>query len=175
MLRLLQVFYYMRWINNMEKIYLGKIVSTHGIKGEVKIKSTFPYKKKAFRVGNHILIDENLYEIKSYRVHKNFDMVTLDDYHDINEVLFLLKKNVYIAKEELLLEDNEVLDEELMTFQVLTTSGKKGIIKEIFLASPTNKIMRVQLDKEVLIPLNSPLVKIDAKNKEVLIDQMLEM
>ena len=159
----------------MEKIYLGKIVSTHGIKGEVKIKSTFPYKKKAFRVGNHILIDENLYEIKSYRVHKNFDMVTLDDYHDINEVLFLLKKNVYIAKEELLLEDNEVLDEELMTFQVLATSGKKGIIKEIFLASPTNKIMRVQLDKEVLIPLNSPLVKIDAKNKEVLIDQMLEM
>ena len=159
----------------MEKIYLGRIVSTHGIKGELKIKSSFPYKEKAFRIGNKVLIDDKSYEIKSYRVHKMFDMVTLDNYHDINEVLFLLKKNVYIAKEELLLEDNEVLDEELMTFQVLTTSGKKGIIKEIFLASPTNKIMRVQLDKEVLIPLNSPLVKIDAKNKEVLIDQMLEM
>ncbi len=68
-----------------------------------------------------------------------------------------------------------MLDEELMTFQVLTTSGKKGIIKEIFLASPTNKIMRVQLDKEILVPLNSPLVKIDTKKKEILIDQMLEM
>ena len=175
MLRLLQVFYYMRWINNMEKIYLGRIVSTHGIKGELKIKSSFPYKEKAFRVGNQVLIDDKSYEIKSYRVHKQFDMVTLDDYHDINEVLFLLKKKVYIDKEELLLDDNEVLDEELMTFQVLTTSGKKGIIKEIFLASPTNKIMRVQLDKEILVPLNSPLVKIDTKKKEILIDQMLEM
>ena len=87
----------------------------------------------------------------------------------------MLKKKVYIDKEELLLDDNEVLDEELMTFQVLTTSGKKGIIKEIFLASPTNKIMRVQLDKEILVPLNSPLVKIDTKKKEILIDQMLEM
>ena len=104
-----------------------------------------------------------------------FDMVTLDDYHDINEVLFLLKKKVYIDKDELLLDDDEVLDEELMTFQVLTTSGKKGIIKELFLASPTNKIMRVQLDKEILVPLNSPLVKIDTKKKEILIDQMLEM
>ena len=175
MLRLLQVFYYMRWINNMEKIYLGRIVSTHGIKGELKIKSSFPYKEKAFRVGNQVLIDDKSYEIKSYRVHKQFDMVTLDDYHDINEVLFLLKKKVYIDKEELLLDDNEVLDEELMTFQVLTTSGKKAIIKEIFLASPTNKIMRVQLDKEILVPLNSPLVKIDTKKKEILIDQMLEM
>ena len=159
----------------MKKIYLGKIVSTHGIKGELKIKSTFPYKEKAFRVGNQILIDDKLYEIKSYRVHKNFDMVTLDNYHDINEVLFLLKKNVYIDKSKLLLEDNEVLDEELMAFQVLTTSGKKGIIKEIFLASPTNKIIRAQLDKEILVPMSSPLVKIDVKKKEILIDQMLEM
>ena len=152
MLRLLQVFYYMRWINNMEKIYLGRIVSTHGIKGELKIKSSFPYKEKAFRVGNQVLIDDKSYEIKSYRVHKQFDMVTLDDYHDINEVLFLLKKKVYIDKEELLLDDNEVLDEELMTFQVLTTSGKKGIIKEIFLASPTTKKMEKKEEKKKLIP-----------------------
>ena len=87
----------------------------------------------------------------------------------------MLKKKVYIDKEELLLDDNEVLDEDLMTFQVLTTSGKKGIIKEIFLASPTNKIMRVQLDKEILVPMRSPLVKINVKNKEILIDQMLEV
>ena len=75
----------------------------------------------------------------------------------------------------MLLDDNEVLDEDLMTFQVLTTSGKKGIIKEIFLASPTNKIIRVQLDKEILVPMRSPLIKIDIKKKEILIDQMLEM
>lgn len=159
----------------MKKVYLGKIVSTHGIKGELKIKSTFPYKEKAFRIGNHLIIEEKKYEIKTYRVHKQFDMVTLDNYHDINEVLFLLKKNVYIEKEELSLEKEEVLEEELIKYQVLTTSGKRGIIKEIFFASPTNKIMRVMFDKEVLVPLNSPLVKIDVEKQEIRIDEMLEM
>lgn len=159
----------------MEKIYLGKIVSTHGIKGELKIKSGFPYKKKAFKVGNHLLIDKKEYEIKSYRVHKQFDMVTLDDYRDINEVLFLLKKSVYIRKDELSLTKEEVLDTDLLKYQILTTSGKKGIIKEIFFASATNKIMRAEFEKELLVPLNSPLVKIDVDNKKIIIDEMLEM
>ena len=159
----------------MEKVYLGKIITTHGIKGELRIKSTFPYKAKAFKIGNHLIIDAKKYYIKTYRIHKGFDMVTLDDYHDINEVLFLLKKKVYIDKEELKLSKEEILDEELMTYKILTTSGKQGIIKEIFYASPTNKIMRVKLGKEVLIPLNSPLVKIDVDKKEVIVDQMLEI
>lgn len=159
----------------MKKVYLGKIVSTHGIKGELKIKSTFPYKEKAFRIGNHLIIEEKKYEIKTYRVHKQFDMVTLDNYHDINEVLFLLKKNVYIEKEELSLEKEEVLDEELIKYQVLTTSGKRGIIKEIFYASPKNKVMRVKLDKEILVPLNSPMVEIKPDKRQVIIDKMLEM
>lgn len=62
-----------------------------------------------------------------------------------------------------------------MTYQVLTTEGKRGIIKEIFFASPTNKIMRVELEDEILVPLNSPLVKIDVDKKEIIIDAMLEM
>ena len=57
---------------------------------------------------------------------------------------------------------------------MLTSSGIKGIIKEIFYASPTNKIMRVETDKEILVPLNSPLIKIDIDKKEVMIDQILE-
>lgn len=159
----------------MSKVYLGRITSTHGIKGELKIKSDFPYKQKAFKIGNHLYIDNKMYEIKSYRVHKNMDMVTLDDYHDINEVLFLLKKKVYIDKEELKLDKQEVLDEELLTYKILTTSGKRGIIKEIFFASPTNKIMRVEFDKEILVPMNSPLMKINVDKKEIIVDEILEM
>ncbi len=155
----------------MNKIYIGKIVSTHGIKGELKIKSDFPFKDKIFVVGNKIIIDDKDYEIKSYRVHKNFDMVTLDNYRDINEVLFLLKKDAYFDKDNLELNDNEILDEDLIKYNVLTKDGKKGIIKEIFLASPDNKILRVEFDHEVLIPINSPMiVKIDKKNKEIIVE-----
>ena len=153
----------------MGKVYVGKIVSTHGIKGELKILSDFDYKYKVFVVGKKLIIDDKEYTIKSYRVHKNFDMVTLDDYKDINEVLFLLKKDVYVATESLILDNNEILDKDLITYKVLTNTGKIGIIKEIFKASETNKIIRVLFDKEVLIPY-SFIKSIDKNKKEIVVE-----
>ena len=159
------------------KVYLGKIVSTHGIKGELRIISDFEYKDKAFKVGTYLIIDDEKYLIKSYRKHKNYDMVTLNDFKDINEVLYLLKKKVYKLEEELNLNDQEILDSELMTYQVIDKNKKCGIIKEIFKASPANKIMRVEFEHELLIPLSSPMVKtISKKDKKVeveLIDGMM--
>jgi len=155
----------------MNKIFIGKVVSTHGIKGEIRILSDFPYKDKVFVINNKIIIDDKEYIIKSYRVHKGYDMVTLDGFNNINDVLFLLKSNVYISEELLNLDDDEILDDELITFKVLTKDGKEGIIKEIFKASSTNKILRVMFDREVLIPMNSPMVKkIDKGNKEVIVE-----
>lgn len=152
-------------------IYIGKIVSTHGIKGELRIISDFLYKDRVFVVGNDLIIDNKNYKIKTYRKHKNFDMVTLNDYKDINEVLFLLKKKVYFKKENLKLDDDEMLDEDLINYQVLTTDGKRGIIKEIFLASKDNKILRIMLDREILIPINSPMIKkIDKKKQELIVE-----
>lgn len=155
----------------MNKVYIGKIVNTHGIKGELRIISDFPYKDKVFNINNKLIIDDKEYIIKSYRVHKNYDMVTLDDYNDINQVLFLLKKKVYFDKDNLKLNDNEILDEDLIRYKVITKDGKYGTIKEIFMASPDNKILRIELDKEVLVPFNSPMiVKIDKEKEEITID-----
>lgn len=155
----------------MNKILIGRIVSTHGIKGELRILSDFPFKSKVFIVGNKLIVDDKEYVIKSYRVHKGYDMVTLDDYQDINDVLFLLKKQVYFNKEDLVLNDLEVLDEELLTYKVKTTDNKEGTIKEIFKASETNKVLRIDIGRVVLIPYNSPMIKnIDKKNKEIIIE-----
>ena len=37
--------------------YLGKLVNTHGLRGEVKIISDFKYKDIVFKEGNIIYID----------------------------------------------------------------------------------------------------------------------
>ena len=158
----------------MDKVYVGKIVSTHGIKGEIKILSDFEFKKNVFKVGNSLLIDDKEYVIKSYRVHKNFDMVTLNEYKDINEVLFLMKKKVYVLKDSLKLDSSEVLDEDLINFKVLTTDGREGKIEEIFYASSTNKILRIMLDKEVLIPVNSPMLKEINKENSCIVIEVLK-
>ena len=155
----------------MNNIYIGKVVNTHGIKGEIRILSDFPYKDKVFIIDNKIIIGDNEYIIKSYRVHKGYDMITLDGYNDINDVLFLLKKDIYISKDLFNLDDDEILDEELIEYSVVDKDGREGIIKEIFKASSSNKIIRVMFDKEVLIPFNSPLVKkIDKKNKVIVVE-----
>ncbi len=158
----------------MDKVYIGKIVSTHGIKGEIRILSDFPFKNKVFVVGKRILIDDVFYTIQSYRVHKKYDMILLDGFDNINEVLFLMKKPVYVLKEDLELAKDEILDEDLLHFKVFTEDGMEGKIEEIFYASPQNKILRVLFDHEMLIPMNSPMVKDIDKDKKMITIQFID-
>ncbi|MBQ8534411.1 MAG: 16S rRNA processing protein RimM [Bacilli bacterium] len=158
----------------MNKIYIGKVVNTHGIKGEIRILSNFEYKDKVFKVNNKLIIGDKTYEIKSHRIHKGYNMVTLDDYNNINDVLFLLKKDVYFNEEDLLLDNNQVLDSELLTYSVVNNRGEVGEVLEVFFASETNKIIRVKFNKEYLIPYNSPMIKEINKNKKELVIELLE-
>lgn len=158
----------------MNKIYIGKIVNTHGIKGELRILSDFDFKEKAFKVGTNIYIEDEVHTIKSYRKHKKFDMITIDDYRNINDVLVFLKKRVYKEEEELQLSSNEILDSELITYKVIDKNKKNGIIKEIFKASKENKILRVFFDKEVLIPISSPMIKNINRKKKIIEVELIE-
>lgn len=152
----------------MDKIYIGKIVNTHGIKGELRIRSDFLYKDKVFVKGNSLIIDDKKYLIKNYRHHKTFDMVMLDEYNNINQVLFLVGKKVYFDKSLLILDDNEVLDSDLVNYNILDTNGIELEIEEVFYASSTNKIIRTN---KCLIPFNSPMIKkIDKIKKEIIVD-----
>lgn len=164
----------MNWGVKMNKIYIGKVVNTHGIKGEIRIFSNFEYKDKVFKVNNKLIIGDKTYEIKSHRIHKGYNMVTLDDYNNINDVLFLLKKEVYFNEDDLLLDNNQVLDSELLTYSVVNNRGEVGEVLEVFFASETNKIIRVKFNKEYLIPYNSPMIKEINKNKKELVIELLE-
>lgn len=158
----------------MTKVYIGKIVNTHGIKGEIRILSDFEFKDKAFKVGTNIIIDDKEYKINSYRKHKNFDMITLDGYNNINDVLFLMKKKVYKDKEELNLDRNQILDEDLYDFKVIDQNNNCGTVDEVFYASKTNKILRVKFNKEVLIPYSSPMIKNIDVDKKIINVELIE-
>ena len=87
----------------MEYIYIGDIVNTHGIKGELRILSDFKYKENVFKKNFKIYIGKNKEEqiINTYRKHKMFDMITLVGFTNINEVLKYKKMPVYINKKDL--------------------------------------------------------------------------
>ena len=156
----------------MTKLYIGKIVNTHGIKGELRIKDNLTTKQKEeiFKIGSNLIIDDKAYKITSYRVHKDYDMVTFDGFNNINEVLFLKGKKVYKSKDEINLNNGDILDSELITYKVKTTDEKEGSILDVEETGNNYKILRLLINnREKLVPYHKDFVKIDSNKKEVIV------
>lgn len=135
----------------MNYLYIGKLVNTHGIKGEVRLLSKFRYKDKVFVKGFKVYVgkDKEEFEIEKYRVHKNFDMLVFKDNYDINKVEYLKGSLVYINKDDLHLDDDTFLSNDLIGFNVIIDNKNIGIIKEV-LDTPANEVL--VLDNNVMIP-----------------------
>lgn len=150
----------------MDYICIGKLVNTHALKGEVRILSNFEFKAKVFKI-NGVLYVGNKKEkvlIKSYRRHKSFDMVTFEGMESINDVLRLKGLKVYVTKEELNLNDDEVLPEELLEMNVISNDKNYGKITE-YRSDNGNKMIRVN---NKFIPYNKDfIIKIDKENKNI--------
>ena len=155
----------------MTLIKIGKIVNTHGIKGELRLLSKFPYKDKVFINNMKIYIDKKDIEvINTYRKHKNFYMITLKGYSNINEVLKYKGKYVYVDNNDIVLDNNKYLDEDLIGLKVIYEDNDKGIITDIERYDKTVLFNIKGNDKEYLIPYNDNLIdKIDINDKKIYI------
>ncbi len=152
----------------MELIKIGKVVNTHGIKGEIRILSKFPYKDKVFIKGMYIYIDKKDKEIiNTYRKHKNFDMITMEGYSNINEVLKYKGKNVYVDKSDIKLENN-YLDEDIIGLNVYINDKYKGVVKDIERYESTTLLVINNENRNHLIPY-ALIDKIDISNKKIFI------
>lgn len=154
----------------MNKLYIGTVVSTHGIKGEIRIISKLDesLKKKIFKIDNTLLIDDIEYKIKSYRRHKNYDMVLFLGFNNINDVFFLMKKKVYIDSSYLELTEIEDFNIYYKEYKV-NGNGKVLSIDE---TGNNYKIIRLLINnKEVLVPYNEHFIKkIDSNKKTIEIE-----
>lgn len=150
-------------------IYIGKIVNTHGIKGELRLLSDFKYKERAFLANRRIYIGEEHIEeiINSYRHHKIFDMITLRGYNNINQVLKYINKEVYIKRNDLSLNPDEYLDKDLIDLNVIFDDKEVGRVLAIREVGANNKVIEALInDKVTLIPYHKDFIKkIDITNK----------
>ena len=156
----------------MELIKIGKIVNTHGIKGELRLLSKFPYKDKIFIKGMNIYIDkENKEVINTYRKHKSFDMITMEGYSNINEVLKYKGKSVYVNKEDIKL-DNNYLDEDIIGLNAYVNDNYKGIVTNIERYEKVVLLVIKNNDKEYLVPYEL-IDKVDINNKKIFIKNII--
>ncbi|MHC0037189.1 ribosome maturation factor RimM [Pseudoneobacillus sp. C159] len=161
---------------------VGKIVNTHGIRGEVRVISRTDFANERYKVGNtlYLFLDEKNdpleLKVASHRNHKNFDLLTFEGHENINHVEKFKGGILRIPESQLsTLEENEFYFHEIIGCEVFTLEGEEiGKIKEILTPGANDVwVIKNKSGKEILIPYIEQVVKeIDVKNKKVLIDPM---
>jgi len=156
----------------MNYIYIGDIVNTHGIKGEVKILSHFKYKSNVFIKGTSLYVGSSKVKlvINSYRHHKVFDMVTFVGINDINEVLKYKGESVYIDKNEVHIDG--ILNEDLINMSVYGDDSFIGHVTDI-LNNGLYDILVVDGNSRSLIPnIDEFILNIDVEGRRIDINMM---
>lgn len=150
----------------MKYIFIGRIVNTHALNGEVRIVSDFEFKDRIFKENTLLYIGENKDKeiIETYRKHKQFDMVKFKGIDYINDVLKYKGSKVYIDESILNLKDDEILISELINMDVYNDNKYVGKITE-YRSDNGNNMLRVN---NKLIPYNKDFItKIDKENKSI--------
>ncbi|NLL44724.1 MAG: 16S rRNA processing protein RimM [Mollicutes bacterium] len=157
----------------MEYIYIGDIVNTHGIKGEVRIISDFKFKDQVFKKGIKVYVgrfkDELI--INSYRTHKIYDMVTFEGINNINDVIIYKGDQVYINRNDI--EIDGYLNEDLIGLDVYVDDKNVGKVNYIMKSKAHDILVIGTEDKKYMVPYVDEFVKkIDLENKSIHINKI---
>lgn len=120
----------------MDKVKVGKIVGTHALKGELKIRSNSDFADERFKKGNSLYIryqkNDIELEIVSSRFHKNNYLVAFKDHQDINLVEKYVGSFIYGLKDETLLQDDEYFYDDLIGLTVISNDKVIGTVSSIY-------------------------------------------
>ena len=100
-----------------DMLEIGKLVNTHGIRGEVKIQPWCddPY---VFDELEYLIIDGKEYDIERNRYHKTCQIVKLAGVDDMNAAELLKNKIVYINREDIPLPEGRYFVADILGLEV---------------------------------------------------------
>ena len=157
----------------MKEVYLGSIVNTHGIKGEVRILSDFKYKDLVFIPGFKLYVGKTKEElvIRSYRKHKNFDMVTFEGIDDINDVLGYKGESVYINRDDIVVDG--YINEDIIGFDVYSNNNLIGNALEVINNGAHDILVIKGEHKKYMIPFIDKFIdNVDIENSKISINEI---
>lgn len=165
----------------MSLLTVGKIINTHGIRGELKVVRISDFEER-FTKGNQLELVNDKNEIQKtltiskHRVHKGFDLIQFKEISDLTTAELYKNHYLKIKKDQLTpLDKDEYYYYEIIGLMVETTSGEQiGKIKEI-LSPGANDVWVVSRENEddVLIPYIREVVKkVSLDTKKVVIEPM---
>ncbi len=159
-----------------EFLEIGKIVGTHGIRGEVRVElwcdsgEFFSYFKKLYLDSK----GEEKLVVKS-RPHKNIALMKIKDIENIDDVLPLVGKVLYMDRNDCPLPDDVYFVQDIIGCEVRNVNDNTlyGKVTDV-LRTGANDVYQVEGDRGVvLIPKIDDIVKsVDVDRELILIEPM---
>ena len=138
----------------MEKLKIGKIVGTHALKGELKIRSFSDFNDQRFVVGHKLYLNEIVdpFIIKTVRVHKGNYLISFEGLQDINLVEKYVGYNVYGLKEDVELDDDEYFYDDLIGCQIINNDQEIGKVESVYFNGAHDVLTVQTANKKIAIP-----------------------
>lgn len=159
----------------MQYLEIAKVINTHGLLGEVKVLCNYYGKnftnwktKQVIYLKNND--DYQPLTINSVREHKNFLLVTFENYQNIDSVLFMKNKSLAIISDEVNSESSFSF-ENLVDYQVIDNQNEKVLGTIIALIDNNHSGLwqvKNEQGKTFYVPNDQFfIVRIDKNNKRV--------
>ncbi len=161
---------------------VGKIVNTHGVKGELKILSVTDFPEERYKKGmtlylGHPSVKESIpVTVEFARLHKNTYIIKLKEFNNINEVEKYKGGSLKVPEDHRFeLEEDEFYYDEIMGCEAWSDQGEKlGIIGEI-LTTGANDVWVVKREKgkDILLPyIEDCILEVHVDEKKVIVHVM---
>lgn len=160
---------------------VGQIVSTQGLKGEVRV---YPFtddinrfdELEAFYLGKDL---DNLWYVEKVRYKGNLVIMKIKGIDTVEAAEKLKNQFMYVSREQSIdLEEGEFFIADMIGMDVFTVDGEAiGILKEVLqYAANDVYVVKGSEDKEYLIPAIMKFVPtIDMKERKMIIDPIKGM
>lgn len=139
-------------MNNEKYLECGKIVNTHGIRGEVKI---IPWADSPEFICDlpALYIDGKPVRIRNARVHKGNVIALLEGIDDVNTAMLLKEKVVSMSRDDVELPEGSFYLADIIGLKVINEDGEElGVLKDI-LSPSLQQVYVVKGSREIMIPV----------------------
>ncbi len=136
----------------MDLIETGRIVNTHGLRGEVKIE-VWADSVEALCCFRRLFVDGMERKVERGRAQKGFAIVKLAGIDSIDEAERVKNHVVYVPREDIPLKDGGFLLTDLVGCRAVDENGGAlGTVTDV-LSLPGGEVLEIRGEREILVPL----------------------
>ena len=162
----------------MEKLLIGKIINTRGLKGEVKVNNYSSFLKQRYKVGNEVFLSNDevnfvTKKITHVSVNNGFVYLSFEGINDIDMANAYRDYNIYCSSDELNESGDVYHFLTLKDMDVVYNDKVIGKVSDIE-SNGVQDLIRVSIgNKSILIPfMDHFVVEVDVKNKKMVVDNL---